>query len=73
MGGVLAWGRGGVLFLLIPLLLKYYREVINVECLFLKNKIKTFQLDLYKNLKEELLDLKSRCCFTLFGPVMQAS
>ena len=31
-----------------------------------------FQIDLDNDLKEES-DLKSRCCFTLFGLVMQES
>ena len=31
-----------------------------------------FQIDLNSDLKEEA-DLKSRCCFTLFEPVMSGS
>ena len=33
---------------------------------------KMFQIDLDSDLKEQP-DLKSKCWFTLFGPVMQAS
>ena len=57
--------------LLLLLLLKYYLEEQNVECLLLKQKYIFFH-DLNSDLKEES-DLKSKCWFTLFGPVMQGS
>ena len=66
MYGMYEVGGSGMSFLL--LLLKYYPEEKNVECLLLKQ----WKLDLESDLKEEL-DLKSRCCFTLLEPVMAGS
>ena len=37
-----------------------------------EKKLKMFQIDLDSDLKEKP-DLKSRCCFILFGSVMQES
>ena len=58
-----------MLLLLLLLLLKYYPEEKNIEC---EKKLKMFQIDLDSDLKEKP-DLKSRCCFILFGSVMQES
>ena len=73
------WWRtsvGSILILLLLLLLKYYPEekkMLNVYFWKKKRKRKEmFQIDLNSNLKEAL-DLKSRCCFTLFGQLMQVS
>ena len=59
--------NGGMLLLLLLLLLKYYPEekMLNV---YFKGK----NTDLNSDLKEEP-DLKIRCWFTLFEPVMQGS
>ena len=64
---------GGTLLLLLLLLLKYVPEEKNVECLLLKQRReKFFQIDLNSDLKEEL-EFKSRCCFTIFEPLMPGS
>ena len=47
------------MLLSLLLLLKYYPEEQNVECLLLKKKRKMFQIDFHSDLKEEP-DLKSR-------------
>ena len=60
---------GDMLLLLSLLLLKNYPQEKNVECLLLKKNEKKFQVDLNSFLKEEP-DLKSRCCFILFEPVI---
>ena len=61
-------GAGGMLLLL----LKHYPEERNVECLILKKNQKMFQIDLSSDLKKKP-DLKSRCYFTLFEPIMSGS
>ena len=59
--------NGGMLLLLLLLLLKYIlkKKMLNV---YFKGK----NTDLNSDLKEEP-DLKRRCWFTLFEPVMQGS
>ena len=63
---------GSMLLLLLLLLSKCYPEEQNLKCLFLTQKEKMFQIDLENDLKKEP-DLKSRCWFTLLGPVVQGS
>ena len=63
---------GDMLLLLLLLLLKCYPEEKTVECLLLKQNEKIFQIDLNSDLKEEP-ELKNRCWFTLFEPVIAGS
>ena len=83
-GGVFAWmacwcgwrqwpaNVGDILLLLFLLLLKYYPEGQNVECLLLQKKWKNVP-NRFEQWFKTKPDLKSRCLFTLFGPVMQGS
>ena len=61
--------EGGMLLLLLLLLLKYYPEEKVLECLLLKQKRKNALMNLNSDLKKKP-QLKSKCCITLFEPVM---